>query len=167
MCIHNLWIFYRFWLNFMDGTFWGCSCEYLINYWYFGCNISFEEERKKKTPTFDKCTGRQNSILYWNSKLGESADSVCVNQWCSLHGPALMGKSTVEFQGDNIVLLWLYQMEYSEMSLCSIATLSWWCVRKVVRGTRKHLQRNSHVINVAPLFLSPSGSFFITSSFES
>lgn len=27
-------------------------------------------------------------------------------------------------------------------------------VRKVVRGTRKHLQRNSHVINVAPLFFS-------------
>lgn len=64
-----------------------------------------KRKNKKQTPTFDKCTGRQNSILYWNSKLGESADSVCVNQWCSLHGPALMGKSTVEFQGDNIVLL--------------------------------------------------------------
>lgn len=66
-----------------------------------------KRKNKKQTPTFDKCTGRQNSILYWtsNPKLGESADIVCVNQWCSLHGPALMGKSTVEFQGDNIVLL--------------------------------------------------------------
>lgn len=157
MCIHNLWIFYRFWLNFMDGTFWGCSCEYLINYWYFGCNISFEEERKKKNPTFDKCTGRQNSILYWNSKLGESADSVCVNQWCSLHGPALMGKSTVEFQGDNIVLLDCIKWDVTVFN----SILSWWCVRKVVRGTRKHLQRNSHVINVAPLFFSLPQALFL------
>lgn len=145
----------------MDGTFWGCSCEYLINYWYFGCNISFEEERKKKPPTFDKCTGRQNSILYWNSKLGESADSVCV--W--INGALCMGQLWWVNQLLNSRGIILYYSTVSNGILRDVTVfnsiLSWWCVRKVVRGSRKHLQRNSHVINVAPLFFSLPQALFL------
>lgn len=145
----------------MDGTFWGCSCEYLINYWYFGCNISFEEEKKIKIPTFDKCTGRQNSILYWNSKLGESADSVCV--W--INGALCMGQLWWVNHLLNSRGIILYYSTVSNGILGDVTVfnsiLSWWCVRKVVRGSRKHLQRNSHVINVAPLFFSLPQALFL------
>lgn len=117
--------------------------------------------KKKKIPTFDKCTGRQNSILYWNSKLGESADSVCV--W--INGALCMGQLWWVNQLLNSRGIILYYSTVSNGILRDVTVfnsiLSWWCVRKVVRGSRKHLQRNSHVINVAPLFFSLPQALFL------
>lgn len=144
----------------MDGTFWGCSCEYLINYWYFGCNISFEEERKKKNqPLTNVLEGKIQyyiGIVSW-----ESLQIVCV--W--INGALCMGQLWWVNQLLNSRGIILYYSSVSNGILRDVTVfnsiLSWWCVRKVVRGTRKHLQRNSHVINVAPLFfLSPPRLFF-------
>lgn len=119
-------------------------------------------KKKKKTPTFDKCTGRQNSILYWNSKLGESADSVCV--W--INGVLCMGQLWWVNHLLNSRGIILYYSTVSNRILGDVTVFNSnivmvMRVRKVVRGSRKHLQRNSHVINVAPLFFSLPQALFL------
>lgn len=144
----------------MDGTFWGCSCEYLINYWHFGCNITFEEERKTKPqPLTNVLEGKIQyyiGIVSW-----ESLQILCV--W--INGALCMGQLWWLNQLLNSRGIILYYSTVSNGILRDVTVfnsiLSWWCVRKVVRGSRKHLQRNSHVINVAPLFFSLPQALFL------
>lgn len=142
----------------MDGTFWGCSCEYLINYWYFGCNISFEEEKKNLQPLTNVLEGKIQyyiGIVSW-----ESLQILCV--W--INGALCMGLWWVNHLLNSRGII-LYYSTVSNGILGDVTVfnsiLSWWCVRKVVRGSRKHLQRNSHVINVAPLFFSLPQALFL------
>lgn len=108
------------------------------------------KEKKKLQPLTNVLEGKIQyyiGIVSW-----ESLQIVCV--W--INGALCMGQLWWVNHLLNSRGIILYYSTVSNGILGDVTVfnsiLSWWCVRKVVRGTRKHLQRNSHVINVAPLF---------------
>lgn len=130
---------------------------------------TFRLKRKEKKKTQPLTNVLEGKIQYYIGIVSwESLQIVCV--W--INGALCMGQLWWVNHLLNSRGIILYYSTVSNGILGDVTVfnsiLSWWCVRKVVRGSRKHLQRNSHVINVAPLFFSLApGSFFLTSSFES
>lgn len=117
------------------------------------------KEKKKSQPLTNVLEGKIQyyiGIVSW-----ESLQIVCV--W--INGALCMGQLWWVNQLLNSRGIILYYSTVSNGILGDVTVfnsiLSWWCVRKVVRGSRKHLQRNSHVINVAPLFFSLPQALFL------
>lgn len=117
------------------------------------------KEKKKTQPLTNVLDGKIQyyiGIVSW-----KSLQIVCV--W--INGALCMGQLWWVNQLLNSRGIILYYSTVSNGILGDVTVfnsiLSWWCVRKVVRGSHKHLQRNSHVINVAPLFFSLSQALFL------
>lgn len=115
-------------------------------------------KKKKPQPLTNVLEGKIQyyiGIVSW-----ESLQIVCV--W--INGALCMGVWWVNHLLNSRGII-LYYSTVSNGILGDVTVfnsiLSWWCLRKVVRGSRKHLQRNSHVINVAPLFFSLPQALFL------
>lgn len=122
---------------------------------------TFRLKRKKKNPQ-PLTNVLEGKIQYYIGKVSwESLQILCV--W--INGALCMGQLWWVNQLLNSRGIILYYSTVSNGILGDVTVfnsiLSWWCVRKVVRGSRKHLQRNSHVINVAPLFFSLPQALFL------
>lgn len=123
---------------------------------------TFRLKRKEKKKTQPLTNVLEGKIQYYIGIVSwESLQIVCV--W--INGALCMGQLWCVNHLLNSRGIILYYSTVSNGILGDVTVfnsiLSWWCVRKVVRGSRKHLQRNSHVINVAPLFFSLPQALFL------
>lgn len=123
---------------------------------------TFRLKRKEKKTNQPLTNVLEGKIQYYIGIVSwESLQIVCV--W--INGALCMGQLWWVNQLLNSRGIILYYSTVSNGILGDVTVfnsiLSWWFVRKVVRGSRKHLQRNSHVINVAPLFFSLPQALFL------